>query len=117
MLVSVGLLALVSGYGFGAATSPQPAIVRFQAGSLIIPTDQCYQLGQDNNSGYQPEAAMNLPALISYQWATDQSSCTYYTSVTTSSTTVAPTFGAASGGGHYCWAASTTVQLEQEPDR
>jgi hypothetical protein len=92
-----------AGYGFGRAYSPQSSGVTFQAGSLIIPTDDCYQHGLDNATWYGP----STNALVSEQWATDSSACTYYDSTTTPSTLTAPDFAPATGGGSHCWAAST----------
>jgi hypothetical protein len=100
------ILAVVScpsGYGFGTTTSPQPGGVTFQPGSLIIPTDDCYQHGRDNNDWFGP----STNAMVSEQWANDGSACTYYDSTTTPSTLAIPDFAPATGGGYHCWAAST----------
>jgi hypothetical protein len=71
----------------------------FQAGSLIIPTDECYQGGATNAAPWAPSGA--TPA-VREGWSPDGTMCTWYDANSTLSTNGAPYYGA-------CWAALTTT--------
>jgi hypothetical protein len=93
-----------SGTGFGTATIPRPAPIVLQAGALVIPTDDCYQQGLDNAAWYSPSANSEVAEQVSLA---DQTTCTFYDNATTPSTINPPYQAPATGGGHYCWAATT----------